>query len=1293
MPEVTTNRSASEQFAEKLLKPDGFWRLLDDTVFQFNDLYRRFWRNGGDSIGRSAGRDGPKDAFVVPAMFDKQSRTFNWIALADPVLDSGSGTHESRVERLTKIVEGLSENFSMGSNDSGHLEWASFARLFEDSPHCGSALSHVTNEISQFRRDAEVYSSALSCSDERIIRLNHSLSILYSSYSHPRKHSLEGCFLTALEKFGHKSPHLVGKPIFGRLEDGKLELESWMDAREIRPADWKYQTWNGREEETIKLPHFPDVNFPKYRIDLAELVVDYFLTPLFTSWELNFNGKTARFDQVLKDHSFLVLVPIYDTWIGSSGFGGLQAVLLVFLVPPCDGEEPSSLIGKMGWEETYKTKVLPGCEILAQGLSTIAIRRAIATPISAPYDLVSHFLKILAEVQDWDEAVVFNGKTPAYRFKRNTDPPSEGLRRVRIPWEMDTDLTSAGSIAGPREQSGGLVSHGNEFYMWWTCKNAPAKEAAKAHYDLWSDYFLPELTDEERGVFQETSIRFKFTKASRIPPSDDRKSRSYLVEAYLRQQLELMRALIPKVRARRAALRNAVSAIMGRNMSHNIGSHVLARYASYVAPADDLNRLNPRADFLSYLQRRMDFLAEVSTSNKAYWTQPLSLKQQLNRLNYDKQLEIFRDVRGIEGLFPPLLRFITGKDQLPATVCIDEDTDIDSIVFSCPGGEVGIHALYVILENIIRNSARHNGKSKNNQEDISDDQVRIVVSAQTKHGDGLIELRIWDKHTALQADGSMLRQSDRPCASSAYWTYTGGTELKRRWEALTTDRLGKKEFQAIPDRINYIIQHERILESDGTPEPNYWGIREMQICAQYLRQLQLSDLEDIRYADHEAAFRDASDKIPLIRAECAAYEEDGIKNYCLAYVIYLAQANLCATVRATAEGEPTQWRILSPGFAEFVLGNEDLVASKRAKQGTELARGLENLRGFSFVVYDDDVKDWIKENLDQLPIRCIPHSAIKNTIEPLMPRDNEDPLAAVESFHKAYADSVGQLPKGHQMAGFAIADDSLGAAASKLGNKDGVWSNPIACSKNESWMTWARSYGEGALHAAFWIDHISEGAPDVLEDLISRFNQRNPQKPVECLAWESCFFGLPATNSLNGLERDQGWELLAACLPRVVVLDERVQAQALSKFRDIALTKYWSGMRVEVPPRKSCDLDKPEMKSCRNWLDTLSKPVEFLIVHLTLLERLRDEKRLPNVMAAINALTEDNDFLAHAIVVVVTGRGVATFGRSLSEPTDLESKSSPRYLPVSAFLEYLVRQPSKLGLMRVLWSASRPKGK
>jgi hypothetical protein len=671
---------------------------------------------------------------------------------------------------------------------------------------------------------------------------------------------------------------------------------------------------------------------------------------------------------------------------------------------------------------------------------------------------------------------------------------------------------------------------------------------------------------------------------------------------------------------------------------------------------------------------------------------------------------------------------------LRATVCFNPESSTDQPLFSCPGGEVGLQALYVILENIIRNSARHNGEapnalgdprkryhaafgenpvshwsieqieakiaeaSKGNQKvkgvetgsgaqkhviDATDDVVQIDVSAKPIGRNGLIELRIKDKRSGLRRDGARLG-SARPTDESS-WSYSSGVTLKRKWKSLVEDARRKREFAAVPDQINWIIQHEPILDSDGTPEPNYWGLREMQICAQYLRQFLLSDLEGLPQAHGAAPVGEMLEEFPLIRAEREEYEEDGETKYCLSYVIYVNQATLRSSILAADEGEPTDWSV-QPGFAVLKLSGEDLLGLKSASPGSELAKALDAIGNYSFVDYSDDpvIEQWVAKHRERLPVRCLPSNAIAGSSQ----MDLEDPLAAMEPLHKAYAESISELPEGHQMAGFAIADDGLLEALRVLGPQNENWSMPISCSK-DGIDAWANSVGSQNIQAAVWIDHVDTKKIKRIYRKIDSFIA-NYSKSLELVSWEACFTGIPASSALDGLKRHQGWELIAASLPRVAVLDERVQAQAVSEFRSIRLRKYWRGMCVAVPRKSVCNLDQPTMASCRKWLSRSKKTIHFLIVHLTLLERLRDERGLADATAVILELIAENPHLSETQIAVVTGRGVATFGRSLSRSNKDLSIKKLRYLPISTFLEYLVRRPSKLGLMRALWSASKP---
>jgi hypothetical protein len=1309
----------TQEYARKLLSPDGFARLLDDTVFQFNDQYRRFWRRNGVSLGRRS-PEGEKDAVVVPAMFDKASRTFNWIAIADSVLGPDYGADnklatEERQNALQSVIEALHANFFQMPEDSSN--WIKFCERFSDSAHCENAVEILTRELDKYSglpeaKRSKYFSSLMSPENSaHLFLIYHSVSLLYSSYSHPVDQYFEGIFYKILERFGHDSPGIVEQAVFGRLGSdsmcgGAALPETWLDLRawkSVRGAtDYEHDGHDGNAQTTIQ-----DTYYSPRRKAETKIAEEAFLNPLLMDRKFA-AGEDVTFGQSFQLHRYLLLVPLYDVWVGSSGFGGLQAVLLIFLKPPELGES-CGLIGHKGWEGKY-IDMLQRSEQFAREVAATSIRRAIATPIKPPYDLVRHFLSILIEVQDWDEAVVFYEGKANYHFIRKSKQRGNKhqWQGVRTEWNVDESGENNANIKGPCDQSGGMVKHssdcGTDFYMWWTCEAGGIAGGKRPHYNLWSTYFLSDLTPDERAAFQGTSIRFKFPKACRIPEDDA--SRDYLVESYLRQQLELMRVLAPKVRARRAALRNAVSAIMGRNMSHNIGSHVLARYANKIRthkPGGE-EYPDPRTDFMSYLQRRMDFLAEVATADQSFWLQPLMLKDQVNRLNYEAQMKRFYGERCKAEAgknYPPLLTYITGKEDLGANVEFmpnEDENESGQLLFSCPGGEVGMHALYVILENVIRNSARHNGEKTSGDGGMVEIEVRARASISEekdrerfppKDWGGLIELRILDKRTELGPDGAPLSLTKQ---GSASWKWNDKlTDTK--------DEYGKRvKFAALPDEINWVIQYEPILNDDGSPNPNFWGIREIQICAQYLRQLLLSDLEDVPFADHDSA----ASKVPLIRAECEEYERD---KYCLSYVIYVREAKLLAVIEAASDPEKAQAPLeQKPGFARLELSKASLDQRGKPEAGSVLARALDELRNYAFVAHDKIVASWVKARRGDLPVRCLAlpsdvcgeGSLTLHAAQALFDNGNE-PLDGMEELYEAYTHGIHPPQESRVLAGLAFDGGNLGLAASNLPS-NGQPKFPISATKKwanddikADWFNHLFQDRINKVEGCYWLDHVSSENKGKLTRFVI---ERGAEGDHELIAWEPCFYGSPALETLNRLKPGQGWELMAASLPRVVVLDERVQSHATQPYRDIAFKEFWQGMRVDVPEKSKCDLDTPRFNACRVYLGNLNHEADYLVIHLTILERLQRERGDKPLLDMIEELTACTNVKADAEIMVVTGRGVPTFARATllnqQDKGNHDLAGRLRYLPVSALLEYLITRPSKLGLMRVLWSASQP---
>jgi hypothetical protein len=200
---------------------------------------------------------------------------------------------------------------------------------------------------------------------------------------------------------------------------------------------------------------------------------------------------------------------------------------------------------------------------------------------------------------------------------------------------------------------------------------------------------------------------------------------------------------------RRESIKSAIAAIMSRNMSHNLGSHVISGTKNYLANAGYI--LKDKKDgkgiyhLYQYLQERMDFIAMVTEGNrnKNLYKAPLNLKADIldifavdgrdkrhNKDNASHQIKSFllnyvinseKIVRdnpkdGEQKLEVMLLREVEENGivlihSFSSEANGDNDTNtFNDINFSVPLGINSRHAFLTILENYIRNSAKHNKK-------------------------------------------------------------------------------------------------------------------------------------------------------------------------------------------------------------------------------------------------------------------------------------------------------------------------------------------------------------------------------------------------------------------------------------------------------------------------------------------------------------------------------------------------------------------------------------------------------
>lgn len=334
------------------------------------------------------------------------------------------------------------------------------------------------------------------------------------------------------------------------------------------------------------------------------------------------------------------------------------------------------------------------------------------------------------------------------------------------------------------------------------------------------------------------------------------------------------------------ATKSAKAAIMSRNMSHNLGSHVMSylkqQLGSITAITNDqskvLSNLFPWPEdmspetkkymenklnqielpflvglgrFIGYLQERQDYIATIATDYIPYGA-PVNLKDAIyDELNPDLRYMRHKDqsrnrptnillnyIAKSEGLSRERMK----KDEKSGILKIDSEGDIrfgfihydgegearsfgfdtfDSsdpvlgemrkINFNLPGGLVGRQAIFSIIENLIRNAAKHGDKTNAVNLDFAFD---IIDGSQIKEG----RCVAWEKRVG-----------------DARWRklYEAAEDIDDLYLVTITDNLPNKK-----ENVDYLqrgLYEGYVDENTGQMLTTNKGVKEMRISAAWLR--------------------------------------------------------------------------------------------------------------------------------------------------------------------------------------------------------------------------------------------------------------------------------------------------------------------------------------------------------------------------------------------------------------------------------------------------------------------------
>lgn len=1224
-----------------------------------------------------------ENIWVVPTLFDKKSRTFHFACVDDDVW----GYRQSDPKRLCEFVVRAMWLLTRMKHDR-ELKPSTDTALFPDTTDFDEAKNRFRDDYLDKIQVAEDIIKELAAYDDKEalesigsrFRENHArdiavqLKILNPTpgpnaecsgaccYGNSREECLGinksaydsflDCLLSVYHGYRVDRYLLLSGIVYRGLEDYEDHVVPDRFEADPNPDDLRWLRGHFYAGDEKLDPPSWTVNGDYDQFEYKQGSVDARFDPHEQSFFLELTKLVYK--QAVGTGPVLLL-PIYDVWLGDLGYGGIWGCV-VFTFDDADLRQ--KFVAKR------LARFRAACEVLASELAMAAAASGANSRIEAPYDLLEHFAKTIVHLQDWERMIVLR---PGDTSPRQT---KAGLGGGDAPADATSSVTRF--YCYQREWDGERMIH-----KWERCKSICATPNACTQGDrtgprllrwnsrtegkgVWDVGLMPELGQDEKDMFSAFECEFQYPKSAFVPKecADDATHELFDYQV-MQQQLALLRTLIPKVRARRSALRNAAVSIMARNMSHNIGSHVLAAVRNDSLIRDgDLDRLS------EHLQRRMDFIAELATVEALSASDSLLFHDVLGHVTrVDGQVDADQ-ARGLNAQ-TLLLRHITGVQQThtnkPVEAVINIIRDADSAQeakVSFNSGVMGWQALYIIIENIIRNIAKHGRKEGCCAQNPIEVSLKVLDTR-----DDLVEIRVWDK-----------------CGSGNQETAGGGS---------------------VVGYLAGVLKRPDFLDADNALNPNNWGMKEMYISAAFLRGIALADLEG----------RQASDEAPVI--EACTMDERGkipgegsneIEDYRnLGFRFWLPKSMVVAVfvddagefVKALGqEGQGAKVSPLGAADVEKVLTQKgvQIFSVEAANAGsTRIAHR------YGLWLSANGIKD---ERRAQLPLDLLEVGSAEDATKyqtPLAEGDAEQFIRCVKERVLRYRLSRHEAEKrGYQIWAGDSTNPLWGRCGGNLPDlKLGDFEKAVV-------FDW---HGSGVAQESSWaIESCWAGDQLPPAEVIDKFkfyeSYRNafPQTGL---------FQTELGNSDTAASGILELELLCAALTPVLILDERFQRIARNGASgpyaggaipspwtrldaEFTMGKIWKRMQIFVPVEDgengNCDLESPSLENLQNYLWSIAPTLgcgAYVVVHQTIFDKLGSKGR--DLARSLSQLAAEKNW----VNVVCSGRGVPW---QVLEGYDGESYR-PRFIALSALLQCLEHMPSKLHLIRLLEVTRAPNRK
>lgn len=658
------------------------------------------------------------------------------------------------------------------------------------------------------------------------------------------------------------------------------------------------------------------------------------------------------------------------------------------------------------------------------------------------------------------------------------------------------------------------------------------------------------------------------------------------------------------------AQKAAISQVMARNTSHNIGSHVMNKLVGDLSEIKfdkiyrpklkiiDLHKNKNNSDiilaqlsiFNNYVKCRMDYLSDI--------TYGIPLMQTSKSAE-----EIFDDLDKVRLL----LENISGLTGFEYKIEFKYPFGVDDLILAMPNDVLGCQALYNIIENVIRNTAKHGKHSDKNN--IKDEKGLVIFTVEfnevsteslndlKKELDELYEVKIYDN---LAISGSKVAWSDSEKDEYRSQVY------------------GENEMPVNIDNIDYRIWRQNtkindsILNETNALRPSNLGLIEMEASACYLRKVDMSLMESDEYhvelsIDYANKFNNKFNKLNILKAL-------KIDNNSLGYRFYVLK--------------PTEVLIVSDNI-KIALTHEHIRGGLKKLSVGEFNSQLSAGKVFNheLLIYDSSLaSEIILNNKTSLTLRCC---YIENIVDLITNKTKDDILfKAWDNWNiklKEICNNfeiTGVIPSEMDKTFYVLYDHLYDETQRKKATV--IIGNYIKNKKNNIYLECLSSLAQAKL--PFFKELSKENSGNAIGKYYN--NVRLPKSNRSIIAQI---------------------QILESTLTKILVIDERIQNALFETYMGLSYSDLYKMINILVPKKpteiQSIDENAKEQIDLsgnsiekNDFIDVLKnynghmKNRDFIVIHYSILERVYN-----NDKGDINECLRSQARICN--VVVTSGRG------------------------------------------------------